>query len=414
MTDSLALEAIRKKLIGKTLNYKEIYAVMDEIAHDRLGDILTTYFAASGYSKGFSNEELYYLTKAMVETGEKLHFKGIVADKHSTGGVAGSRTTLILVPIIAATGIKIPKASSRAITAPAGTADTMEVLAPVAFSAKQIEKIVNHVGGCIVWGGGFNLAPADDQIIQVEKPLMFESFDKIIISVMAKKIACGAKNVIIDIPIGETMKIKHLEDAQIIAEKFKWLAKKFEMKIKVDIHPMEEPAGKGTGPVLEAKDALLVLEQHLRRPKDLEEAALKLAGGLLDLCWEKTKKEGLGEKVARETLRSGAALKKMKEIIKAQGGRKEVKSDDLKPGKEKWEVKSEKGGRIEKVDNRNINILCRILGTPVSKKAGIYLEKKLGDEIKKREVLFTMYSENKYDLKEAKESLENLPLYKIE
>ena len=104
-----AINAIRKKLIGEKLTYKEIYSIMDQISHKKLGDVLTTYFAASGFSKGFSDEEIYHLTKAMVETGQKLTFRGIVADKHSIGGIPGTRTTLILVPIIAAAGFQIPK-----------------------------------------------------------------------------------------------------------------------------------------------------------------------------------------------------------------------------------------------------------------------------------------------------------------
>ncbi len=221
----LAVEAIKKKLLGKSLSYKEIFSIMDEISHERLGDVLTTYFAAAGFTEGFSTEELYYMTKAMVATGEKLHFNGIVADKHSTGGVAGTRTTMILVPIIAAAGFTIPKNSTRAITSPAGTADTMEVLAPVTFSIKQIETIVHKVGGCIVWGGHLGLAPADDVIIQIEQPIAFESYDKIIIAVMAKKIASGATHVVFDIPVGPTMKIQHFRDAEIIAQKFEFLAK---------------------------------------------------------------------------------------------------------------------------------------------------------------------------------------------
>ena len=125
--ESLALQAIQKKLIGKHLSYEEIFAVMDSISHDNLSQVLTTYFAASGYSKGFSNEEIFYLTKAMIETGEQLHFDGIIADKHSIGGVPGTRTTMIVVPIVAAAGFTIPKSSSRAITTPGGTADDMEV-----------------------------------------------------------------------------------------------------------------------------------------------------------------------------------------------------------------------------------------------------------------------------------------------
>src|SRR6266480_4520130 len=182
----LAIETIRKKLVGKTLTYQEIYAVMDEIVHNRMGDILTTYFAASGYAKGFTDEELYYLTKAMVQTGEQLHFPGIVADKHSIGGVPGTRTTLIVIPIVAAAGFLIPKSSSRAITTPGGTADDMEVLAPVTFTKQQIYRIVEKVNACIVWGGSVDIAPADDELIKVEEPLMFESFDKILVSIMAK------------------------------------------------------------------------------------------------------------------------------------------------------------------------------------------------------------------------------------
>src|SRR3989344_116411 len=170
-----AIAAIRKKLVGKELNYKEIYAIMDQISQEKLGDVLTTYFAASGFSKGFSGEELYYLTKAMVETGEKLKFSGIVADKHSIGGVPGTRTTLIVVPVVAGAGFKIPKSSSRAITTPAGTADAMEVLSEVTFGEKEIYEIVGRANGCIVWGGSFKIAPADDEIIRIEEPLMFES-----------------------------------------------------------------------------------------------------------------------------------------------------------------------------------------------------------------------------------------------
>src|SRR3990167_6709774 len=222
----IALEAIKKKLLGKKLSYREVFNLMDEIANRRMSDVLTTYFVAASFKEGFSDKELYHLTRAMVETGNTFKFSGIVADKHSTGGVAGTRTTMILVPIIAASGIKIPKTSSRAITTPSGTADTMETLAPVNFTPEQIEKIVQTTGGCIVWGGHLGLAPADDVIIQVEQPLAFESFDKIVISIMAKKVASGDTHLVLDIPVGPTMKIAHFKDADIIAKKFTFLAEK--------------------------------------------------------------------------------------------------------------------------------------------------------------------------------------------
>ena len=295
MEKTNVLDSIRKKLLGEKLTYHEIYELMDQIAQKKLGDVLTTYFAASGYSKGFSNKELYFLTKAMVETGEKLHFRGIVADKHSIGGVPGTRTTLIVVPIVASAGFTIPKSSSRAITTAGGTADDMEVLAKVDFSKKQIYRIVKKTNGCIVWGGSFNIAPADDEIIKVEEPLLFESYDKILVSIMAKKLAFGSNHVVIDLPYGEMVKVHRLKDAEILKEKFMYLANQFKIHIKVLIRRTDEPAGRGIGPVLETREALRVLQQKESRPLDLEIRSLDLAGTLLDLCLlespKKTKNE---------------------------------------------------------------------------------------------------------------------------
>lgn len=408
------VKIIQKKLLGKKLTYKEIYQIMDEISNHRLNDILITYFIAGSFKEGYSEEELYYFTKAMVETGNKLKFEGIVADKHSTGGVAGTRTTLIIVPIIASAGFKIPKISSRAITTPAGTADVMEVLANVDFTKEEVEKIVNKVGGCIVWNGKLGIAPADDAIIKVEEPLSFESFDKIIISVMSKKIAAGTNHLVLDIPIGKTLKIHHDKDAQKIANKFKLLAKKFNIKIAIDINKIQEPAGNGIGPVLEAKDALLVLEQKPNRPIKLEKKALKLAGMLLDLCFNSSKINKKGEETAQKILKEGLALKKFKEIIKAQKGNPDISSDSLKLTSFKLEIKSAQSGKIVGINNFNLNIIAKILGCPKDKLAGIYLLKKIGDKVDNKEILLIFYSSNKYNLKEAEETLKNFPIYNIE
>ncbi len=410
------VEAIKKKLLGKELSYKEIFTLMDEIANQRLGPVLTTYFAAAGFKEGFSEDELYYLTKAMAETGQMLHFSGVVADKHSTGGVAGTRTTMILVPIIAAAGIKIPKNSSRAITSPAGTADTMEVLAQVTFQPKEIERIVNSVGGCIVWNGHLGLAPADDIIIQVEQPLAFESFDKIIISVMAKKIAAGSTHIILDIPVGPTMKVQHFKDADIIAKKFTNLAKRFNKKIVIDLNETREPAGRGVGPVLECRDVLRVLEQHPQRPLALEAKALRLSAKLLNLCYEDIDKSkvGTGEAVATEILTSGKALHKMREIIKAQHGNPHIDSNKLKIGKYSKEIQSKRNGRIVEVDNFKVSIIARILGSPTDRTAGIYLDKRLEEKVDKGDILFTLYSNDRWRLKETVETLAHMPIYKIE
>lgn len=419
----LAINAVRKKLLGKKLSYKEIYAIMDEISKNKFGDVLTTYFAASGYSKGFSNEELYFLTRAMVETGEKLKFDGVVADKHSIGGVPGTRTTPIVVSIVAAAGFKIPKSSSRAITTPDGTADDMEVLAPVNLSKKQIYDTVKKTNACIVWGGSFHLAPADDILIQVERPLLFESYDKIIVSIMAKKIAFGSNHIIIDLPYGKTVKVHSLKAAEILKNKFEFLAKKFKVKVKVIIYKTSEPAGRGIGPVLEIRDSLRVLEQTQDRPVDLEVRSMHLATELLDLCLtdadEKTKK--YVEKNFKNTyswalyiLQEKIALEKFKEIIKAQGGNPNVTSKSLTLGKYSYQEEAKKNGIVNELSIRNITAIARILGAPLAKGCGIYLDKKLGESVKIGDTLYSLFAENVYNLKEGKEALANFPIIEYE
>lgn len=413
----VAIGAIQKKLLGKKLTYREIYAIMDEIAHEKLSDILTTYFVASSFKEGYTPQELFFFTKAMVETGNQLKFKGIVADKHSVGGIAGTRTTLIIVPIIAAAGFKIPKISSRAITTPAGTADVMEAIASVEFTPKQIEKIVNEVGGCIAWNGKMGIAPADDIIIRVEEPLSFESFDKIIISVMAKKVAAGTTHLVLDIPIGKTAKIHRYSEGESVAKKFENLAHRFNIKVICDVNEILEPAGRGIGPILEVRDALYVLEQKTDRPLRLETKSLRLAGKLLNLCY-KEKKNGKngknGEDEARKILESGAALRKFQEIVKAQGGENHITSDSLLLAKNKFEFHSSVSGKIKDINNYNLNTIARILGSPDDKKAGVYLLKKLDHSVSKNEPIFILYSDDGYRLKEAEATLKNLPIFRIE
>ncbi len=408
-----AIQSIQDKLVGKKLTYHEIFNLMNEISHHRLSDVLTTYFVASSFKQGYSPEELYHFTKAMVESGTKLTFDGIVADKHSTGGVAGSRTTMIIVPIIAAAGFKIPKTSSRAITTPAGTADVMELLAPVTFTTHQIEHMVNTVGGCIAWGGHLGIAPADDIIIKIEEPLSFESFDKVIISIMAKKIAAGTNHLVLDIPVGKTMKIRHFADAEKVAHKFKALGKHFHMEVITDINETLEPAGRGVGPYLEALDVLEVLEQKKDRPVRLEAKALRLAGKLLSLCFASAKINKNGEEEAIKILQDGRALKKFQEIVKAQGGREGVSSDSFKTKAHKFEEGGTKSGTIREINNYNLNAIAKILGAPEDKYAGIYLLKKLDEKIANKETLMLFYSTDRYRIKEAEATLQHLPIYEI-
>ncbi|MBP9690860.1 thymidine phosphorylase [Candidatus Woesebacteria bacterium] len=409
----LAKEAIQKKLKGRALNYKEVYAIMDEISKDRLGDILTTYFAAAGFKEGFSDEELFFMTKAMVETGTKLHFDGIVADKHSIGGIAGTRATMIVVPIVVAAGFTMPKTSSRAITSPAGTADVMEVLSKVSFTPEYVEKIVREVGGCIIWGGHLGIAPADDMIIRVEEPLSFESFDKIIVSIMAKKVAASTNHLIIDIPIGPTMKVKYQKDALLVKRKFEGVAKRFGITIQVDINETTEPAGNGIGPTMEAIDVLKVLEQHVSRPMGLEERSVRLAGKLLNLCYKTQGKTLDGEAEARRILESGQALQKFREIVKAQLGDPDVSWKDLKTAPYSKKIHATESGTIDSIDNFNLNAIAKILGAPADNKAGMELRMRNGESFLDNDVLVTFYSSSEHRLNEAIETIRTFPIFNI-
>lgn len=408
------VKIIQKKLLGKKLTYHEIFHLMDEISHERLSDILTTYFVAASFKEGFSPEELYHFTKAMVETGNRLHFKGIVADKHSTGGVSGTRATMIVVPIVAAAGFKIPKISSRAITTPAGTADVMETLAKVEFTPDQVEDIVNLTGGCICWNGHLGIAPADDIIIRVEEPLSFESFDKVIVSIMAKKIAASTTHLILDIPLGKTMKIRHHKDAEAIVAKFKTLGKRFGMKVIGLITQTKEPAGNGVGPCLEAIDVLKVLEQTPDRPMQLEARALHLAGTLLDACYADAGIKKSGKEEASRILKEGVALTKFRQIVQAQGGNPKITSATFPLRSKTHAIRATHSGTVKAVNNFNLNSIAKLLGAPKDRQAGLYLHKKIGDKVEKGETVLTFHANSKYHLAEAQDTLKMFPIYIID
>jgi len=393
-----SIEYIKKKMEGFTLNEKEIFEIIKDITLRRISDIEITYFVDSFYINGFTKQEVIWLTKAMVKTGEKLSFKGKVADKHCVGGVPGNRTTMIIVPIIAASGLKIPKTSSRSITSPAGTADTMEVLADVTKTSDEITKIVNRIGGCIVWGGYIQLAPADDQIIRIEHPLSIDAEGQLLASVIAKKISAGSKYLLIDIPFGIGSKCKTKYSAKRLGSAFLELASYFGLRTHVCFTYGSEPIGNGIGPALEAIDVMKVLENHKDAPLDLKVKALTLAGKLFELTGKSRK--GKGYSFAKQILKSGKALKKMNEIIDAQG-RKVKHWNKIKLGKYKRNIVAKRTGKLKGIDNQSVSKLARILGCPDDKYAGIFLYKHVGAKIKKGEKLFTLYAEVPHKLKEG-------------
>lgn len=407
-----SIKAIQKKLLDKPLSYGEMYSIVHDIVERRLGHIEITYFVASSFLKEYSDQELYYLTKAMAETGETLKFPGkVVADKHSVGGLPGNRTTMVVVPIVASYGILIPKTSSRSVTSPSGTADTMEVLAPVDLPLKKIMQVVKKNKGCMVWGGSFKLAPADDCIIQVSHSLGIEPYTKMLVSIMAKKVATGITHLVIDIPFGPTTKIPDRRKAWHIRDKFIYLSRRFGIKTEVVLTEAREPIGRGIGPSLEARDVLRVLQQKDYRPTDLEQKSLKLAGKLLELCG--TARKGEGEVAARESLAAGWAWKKMQGIIKSQGGNPNIDSEDLTMAAKRWRVHTPINGVISFVNNKAIDDIARVLGAPHEKPAGLYINKRIGQKVRKGERMFTLYAQSKDRIKLALEALKKNRIFKI-
>jgi len=389
---------IKDKLEGKNLTKDEINAIIKDVVMGKLSAIELTYFVGACYTEGMDMDEIVALTESIVKNGAQLRLdKHPVLDKHCSGGVPGNRTTMLIVPIVAAAGCTIPKTSSRSITSPAGTADTMEVLAPVALSVEKIKSVVEKTNGCIAWGGGVNLAAADDKLIRIRHPLSIDPEGMLLSSILAKKAAVNATHVLIDIPIGNDTKVKTKKQALKLKRDFTKIGKKLKMKIRVIITPGNQPIGNGIGPALEARDILYVLTRHEKRPLDLEKKGVSMAAKLLKMAGIKN-----AEKKAVQILESGLAYKKMQEIIKAQGGNPDIKLKDIQIGKYEYTFKSPKAGIITDINNFTINKIARIAGAPKDKGAGIYIHNiNEGDFIRKGAPIMTIYAESQIKLKYA-------------
>ncbi|MDE3741104.1 thymidine phosphorylase family protein [Maribacter polysaccharolyticus] len=396
-----SLSYVRAKIYNQKLDYKAYKEIITDIIEGDYSNIHLSAFITACAGDRMDIDEISNLTKAMIASGKQLDWnKEIVVDKHCIGGLPGNRTTPIIVAITAAYGLTMPKTSSRAITSPAGTADTMEVLTNVTLSGKEIKRVVNQEGGCLVWGGSAQLSPADDILIKVEKALDIDSEGQLIASVLSKKAAAGSTHVVIDIPVGETAKVRSEEAAKKLKEHMETVGKAVGLQIKVVITDGCQPVGRGIGPNLEAIDLLDVLQNKGDAPKDLKERALLLAGNLLELS-EKVE-TGKGMETAKELLESGKAYQKFEAICRAQG---RFSKTLIAPFQ--FEMYAPKQGVIKKIDNRKIAKLAKLSGAPQSKLAGIWMNVHLGDKIEKGQLLFTLYAESTGELNYAMEYYNN-------
>jgi len=285
---------IHDKLNAKTLSYEQLYEIIGDIVHNKLTEAEIAYFVSGVKIHGMSDEEISNLTKVMVKFGKELKLQGAVYDKHSIGGIAGNRTTPLIVSICSAAGLIMPKTSSRAITSAAGTADVIESLAKVEFPLAKIKQIVNKTKACLVWGGALGLAPADDKIIQVERLIRVDPKAQLIASILSKKLAVKSKGILIDISYGKSAKVKTKEEGTELKSQFLRVAKNLHMNLKVTLTDGSQPIGNGIGPVLEARDVIAVLSKAPQRPLDLEQKSIDLAGVILEMS--NKAKPGQGKK----------------------------------------------------------------------------------------------------------------------
>jgi thymidine phosphorylase len=384
--------ALRAKVFGQRLVEADFTGLMRDAVDARLSDIELAAFVAACAGDRLDLGETLALTRAMVSVGQRLDWGGgPVLDKHCVGGLPGNRTTPIVVAIVAAAGHRIPKTSSRAITSPAGTADAMEVMAPVGLDLAAMRRVVEAEGGCVIWGGRVRLSPADDVLIRIERPLDIDGDGQLVASILSKKVAAGATHVLIDMPVGPTAKVRSLDAALSLQARLLTTAQALGLHATVLQTDGRQPVGYGIGPVLEARDVLRVLRSAADAPADLRERALLIAGGVLDLAPGAVPGEGLA--IARALLDSGAAWRKFESICRAQGGFTEpVMAPHRRP------ILAARRGTVVSIDNRRLARIAKLAGAPAAAAAGLDCRLRIGDFIEAGEPLFEIHAQSRGEL----------------
>lgn len=395
-----SLGAVRAKIFGHAFQDDQLLRVLQDMEAGRYTDIELSAFLTACAAAGMSLDEVVGLTRGMVQVGDRVTWDHpIVADKHGVGGLPGNRTTPIVVSIVAAAGVCIPKTSSRAITSPAGTADTMEMLTAVDLDLTAMRRVVEREGGCLVWGGAIHLSPADDLLIRVERALDLDSDAQLVASVLSKKVAAGSTHVVIDIPVGPTAKIRTPDAAHALARLLERVGHDVGLVVRPIVTDGAQPVGRGIGPALEARDVLAVTRGDGDAPHDLRERAILLAGELLELAGACP--AGQGSSAARASLAEGRAWRKLQAICEAQGGMRTPPTST-----QRFEVTAATSGRIAAVDCRRLARAAKLAGAPADPAAGIDLHVRVGQRVEGGQPLFTLHAESPGELAYARDYLD--------
>ncbi len=403
-------DIIAKKRDGKALDDNELKFFINGYTDGSIPDYQVSALLMAIYFNGMSEKETASMTQYMALSGDMVdltYFGALSADKHSTGGV-GDKTTLIVAPIAAACGCKVAKMSGRGLGHTGGTADKLEGIPgyKTDLSADDFFKTVNTVGVAVVTQSG-NLTPADKRLYALrDVTATVESIPLITSSVMSKKLASGAKNIVLDVKYGSGAFMKSKEDAEILAQNMVSIGKLCGRNTAALITDMNIPLGHNIGNILEVKEAVDVLKGKLHG--DLREISIALAGAMISLTFNISEQEGIQR--AADALDSGKAFIKMREWITAQGGDVSFIDDTDKFAESDYcmQINAFAGGYITEMNCEKIGNAAMLLGAGRATKddkidmtAGIILHAKTGDYVSFGEPLCTLYSNNKDSLRSA-------------
>ncbi|KRE09557.1 thymidine phosphorylase [Bosea sp. Root381] len=389
-------DALRAKIQGRELGRNDYATLLRDIAEGRYPDSEIAAFLVAA-TRSLSDAEVGALARVRASFSTPLRWdEPIVVDKHSMGGIPGSRITLIVAPIVAAHGLAMPKTSSRAITSAAGTADAMEVLARVDLTADEVRRTVEQARACIAWNGRLNHSAVDDVMNAITRPLGIDSNRWSVASIISKKLTAGATHVAVDLPYGPRAKLRSREEAEELGRLFETVGRDVGLHVEAVATCGAAPIGRGIGPALEVRDVLRVLEGDAEAPPDLREKALDFAGRILS--WDPAVGT-LAHSRARAAalLSSGAARAALDRIVTAQGRRDPMP----KPAALMHPVRAPRPGRIGEIDGWRIGGIARRAGAPFDKGAGIDLLRRVGDEVAAGEALFVIHASAAPDLEAA-------------
>ena len=402
------VDLIQKKKNGETLTKEEIDFMITDYVAGKIPDYQMSAMLMAIYFNGMENEELAAFTLAMRDSGDLVDLspiEGIKVDKHSTGGV-GDKTTLIVGPIVAACGVPVAQMSGRGLGFTGGTLDKLESISGfrIDLSAEEFFETVKKTGISVIGQTG-NLAPADKLLYALrDVTATVDSIPLIAASVMSKKLAAGSDKIVLDVTTGSGAFMKNTRDAKKLAKHMVAIGNHAGKETVAILTGMEEPLGFAIGNNMEVKEAIEVLKGD--GPEDVKEVSVALAGMMLSLGLENVS-HSQGKRMAKKALSSGQAFEKFKEMVQAQGGdiRYVEHPEFFERDAFEGEVLAAEDGFLSGMDTEKIGVAAGLLGagretkdSVIDMSAGIYLEKKIGDTVKKGEPIAICYAGTKEKL----------------